>query len=116
MVQSNDKCQASLNDSKPAIAYNLNSGVALYFSNSSSHCTWDMGGSIPATGFHSVILRPDSVKRVTPPTTMIAKTSVEDASNHKPTDLGGSIGKISESPDCDLLVEKNRFSAARVSF
>lgn len=35
----------------------LNSGEALYFSNSRSHAAWVTGGREPVTGFHSVILR-----------------------------------------------------------
>lgn len=72
--------------------YNLNSGVALYFVNSSSQAAWVRGGMTPVMGCHSVMLNPDSVKRVTPPTTMIPMTSVEDIMSHIPTDLGASIG------------------------
>lgn len=100
------------------LTHNLNSGVALYFSNSSSHCASDRGGNIPVTGFHSVILSPDSVSRVMPPTTMIAKTNVDDAISHIPTDFGGRIGRDSAPVRCsdELLVEKNRFSRESESF
>lgn len=47
---------------------------------------------MPVIGFHSVILRPDSVSRVTPPTTTIVRTKDEDIMSQIPTDLGGSIG------------------------
>lgn len=47
-------------------------------------------------GRHSVILRPDSVRRVTPPTTITAKTSVDDRSSQRPTAGGGRIGEVSD--------------------
>lgn len=43
-------------------------------------------------GRHSVMLKPDSVRRVTPPTTMIAKTSVEENKSQPPTAGGANIG------------------------
>lgn len=46
----------------------------MYFSNSSVQSSNVSGGIAPVKGFHSVMLRPDSVRRVTPPTTMIPKT------------------------------------------
>ena len=46
----------------------------------------------PVIGFHSVILKPDSVSRVTPPTTMIAKTKVAEPMSHPPTAGGVRIG------------------------
>ena len=42
----------------------------------------------PETGFHSVIDRPDSVRRVMPPTTTIAKTSAATASSQLAIALG----------------------------
>lgn len=49
---------------------------------------------------------------------MIAKTKVDDAISHKPTDLGGSIGRNSapDSEEFGWLVEKNRFSTESKSF
>lgn len=91
--------------------YNLNSGVALYLSNSSFHCVSDKGGSTPVIGRHSVILRPDSVRRVTPPTTMTAKTSTDDNSNHPATGGGESTGSSAASAGAaEALAEKNRGS------
>jgi len=90
--------------------YNLNSGVALYFSNSLSHSARDNGGRMPVMGCHSVMLNPDSVRRVMPPTTMMANTSVEDKSSQRPTaggDRTGSLGRGS------LFVEKKRTLRAR---
>lgn len=45
-------------------------------------------------GRHSVILRPDSVRRVTPPTTITAKTSVDERRSQRPTAGGGRIGGV----------------------
>lgn len=75
------------------LTHNLNSGVALYFSNSTIHSSYDNGGRIPVMGCHSVILKPDSVKRVTPPTTMIPRTNTEERSNQRPTAGDGRIGR-----------------------
>lgn len=54
------------------------SGVTLYFSHSTAHCSCPIGGRIPLTGSHSVMDRPDSVRRVTPPTTMMKKTNPDE--------------------------------------
>ena len=43
-------------------------------------------------GRHSVMLRPDSVRRVIPPTTMTAKTSVDERRSQRPTPGVGRIG------------------------
>jgi hypothetical protein len=41
------------------------------------------GGSVPVTGFHSTIDKPDSVSRVAPPTsTMIAIRAATENSHH----------------------------------
>lgn len=91
--------------------HNLNSGVRLYLLNSSSHSACERGGRIPDTGRHSVMLRPDSVKRVTPPTTITANTRVEDASSHIATGGGESTGNsAAEGKAEDALEEKNRGS------
>ena len=47
---------------------------------------------MPVMGFHSVILKPDSVRRVTPPTTMMPRTKTEEAMSHLPTESEGRIG------------------------
>lgn len=54
--------------------YILHSGVFLYLANSTSQSAAPRGGKIPLTTFHSVILKPDSVNLVKPPTTTIVKT------------------------------------------
>src|SRR3546814_6218591 len=59
----------------------LYSGICLYFSNSASHAASLSGGSTPVTGSHSVIDRPDSVRRVMPPTATTAITSSATAHN-----------------------------------
>ena len=107
------------------MAYSLNSGVALYFANSSSQSALVNGGRTPAIGFHSVILKPDSVRRVTPPTTITAKTRAEDANNHIATGGGVKVGSSSAlveweddsrllaksaARDADALEEKKRGS------
>lgn len=61
-------------------------------------------------GFHSVILRPDSVRRVTPPTTITAKTRTEENMSHPATGGGESTGS---SAVAAALLEKNRGSKAR---
>lgn len=63
-------------------SYVLNSGDVLYLSNSSSHSAADRGGSVPVIGRHSTMLSPDSVRRVTPPTTTIANTSDAETKSH----------------------------------
>jgi hypothetical protein len=57
--------------------YILPSSLALYLANSSSHSAGPRGGSMPLTGFHSVMLNPDSVRRVRPPTTTMLKVRKE---------------------------------------
>ena len=53
--------------------------MVLYLSNSACHAASLSGGSVPVTGFHSTIDRPDSVSRVAPPTSTIAKMSAATA-------------------------------------
>src|SRR6266700_4169249 len=53
--------------------------MALYFSNCACHSASLSGGSVPATGCHSTIERPDSVSRVAPPIVTIASTSAATA-------------------------------------
>ena len=54
----------------------LYSGISRYLSNSLCHAASDIGGMAPVTGFHSVIDKPLSVRRVRPPTRIIIATSV----------------------------------------
>lgn len=54
--------------------YNRHSGLARYLLNSLSQSASPSGGMIPETTFHSVILSPDSVNLVNPPTTTMEKT------------------------------------------
>jgi hypothetical protein len=76
-----------------------NSGVALYFSNSFSHSASESGGRTPVIGRHSVMLNPDSVRRVTPPTTMTAKTRVEERKSQFATAGVESTGRCC-APGC----------------
>ena len=92
--------------------YSLNSGVALYLSNSFSHSDLVRGGKTPAMGRHSVMLSPDSVRRVTPPTTMTANTSAADATSHPPT-TGGERTGSSPAGISAAFEEKKRGSNAR---
>ena len=65
----------------------LNSGLSLYLANSCSQASSSRGGKEPVTGRHSVILRPDSVRRVNPPKTTIPKTLAAEPSSQYATDL-----------------------------
>ena len=56
-------------------------------------------------GRHSVMLRPDSVRRVTPPTTITAKTSVDERRSQCPTPGVGRIGVDVEALDDSFFVE-----------
>src|SRR5690349_4392178 len=58
-------------------------GIALYPSNSASHSAWLNGGSTPVTGCHSVMERPDSVRRVMPPITTIKNIMAQQARSHQ---------------------------------
>src|SRR5215217_295821 len=60
-------------------------GICLYLANSDSQAGWDIGGTAPVTGFHSVIDRPEPVRRVAPPTTTMASTSTATAKSHTAT-------------------------------
>ena len=48
----------------------------------------DIGGSVPTIGCHSVIDNPECVRRVTPPTTIMANTSAQHSNNHAATARG----------------------------
>jgi hypothetical protein len=52
----------------------------------------------PVMGRHSVMLNPDSVRRVTPPTTMTARTRTEESRSQFPT----AGGEITGSGSCCL--------------
>ncbi len=61
------------------------SGVARYLSNATRQSCSVSGGSVPTIGCHSVIDSPEWVRRVTPPTTIIAKTSRQQARSQTAT-------------------------------
>src|SRR5215471_2615146 len=58
------------------------SGICWYFANSVVQSAADSGGTMPMTGFHSVIDSPDNVSRVTPPTTTIKKINPQHMKSH----------------------------------
>jgi hypothetical protein len=49
-------------------------GICRYFSNACAQAISLRGGIAPVTGFHSVIDRPDPVRRVAPPTATMTIT------------------------------------------
>src|SRR3546814_1688162 len=59
--------------------------------NSASHTASLSGGSTPVTGSHSVIDRPDSVRRVMPPTATTAITSSATAHNQRDSAAGRDL-------------------------
>ena len=59
---------------------------------------------MPVIGFHSVILRPDSVKRVIPPTTITPTVNPPHMNSHFETHEGGKSARVnSSSLACDSL-------------
>src|SRR5215831_383784 len=60
-------------------------GMVLYLANSACQSASPSGGMTPVTGFHSTIESPDSVSRVAPPTSTMAKTSPAMHHSHTPT-------------------------------
>ena len=58
----------------PALS-SLYCGICWYFAKASRQSASLSGGMAPISGRHSVIDSPDSVSRVAPPTTTIAKTN-----------------------------------------
>src|SRR5208282_1449966 len=59
--------------------------IAWYCSNSACQAAALSGGSIPVTGRHSTIDRPDSVSLVAPPTSTMRKISAATESSHNRT-------------------------------
>src|ERR1700755_254045 len=66
-------------------------GIFLYASKASVHCASDSGGTLPVTGFHSTIDRPDSVSRVAPPTSTISAIRAAPEISHQRTARGGLV-------------------------
>ena len=56
--------------------------------NAAAHWAWVNGGTTPITGFHSVIDRPERVRRVMPPTTTISKISAQQPKRQAATAAG----------------------------
>jgi hypothetical protein len=67
------------------------SGIALYFPKAACQSASLNGGMAPRIGCHSVIESPESVSRVAPPTTTIAKTSAATITSQART--AGSAGR-----------------------
>ena len=65
-------------------------------------------------GRHSVMLSPDSVSRVTPPTMMTAMTSADESMSQFPTAGGDSTGSSAAVRGIVPLDEKKRGSSAGV--
>jgi hypothetical protein len=63
-------------------------GIALYLSNASCHCAAPSGGRTPSTGCHSVMERPDSVRRVMPPITTMRNIMAQQARSQR------AIGRV----------------------
>ena len=68
-------------------AYTLYSGNCLYLSNSASHSASERGGLTPLMRCHWVMLRPDSVRRVTPPIRTAPPTITLHPASHTPRTL-----------------------------
>src|SRR5512145_2163511 len=68
------------------------SGVCRYLANSACHSASESGGRAPVTGRHSVIDSPDSVSRVTPPITTMAKIIAQQARSQSATGLVATAG------------------------
>src|SRR6266852_2889160 len=75
-----------LNSSKVIVKWTTRySGIRLYFANSAAQSAAESGGTMPMTGFHSVIDRPERVSRVIPPTTTIRKIIAQQTKSHAAT-------------------------------
>src|SRR5215831_3798091 len=72
-----------LNWSKPIAKWIARySGTFWYLANSAAQSVGESGGTMPISGFHSVIERPERVSRVMPPTTTIRKISPQQRNSH----------------------------------
>src|ERR1700758_2437978 len=68
----------------PALS-TLYCGMWRYFSNSAAQAAAESGGTMPATGCHSVIDSPDRVSRVMPPITTMQKIMPQQNSSQTAT-------------------------------
>src|SRR6516164_5840166 len=82
------------------------SGICWYFVNSAAQSEAVSGGTTPMIGFHSVIDRPERVRRVMPPTTTIAKIMAQQTNSHTATGW-------SHSPVSALLAMTERLAVAK---
>src|ERR1700730_15126849 len=63
------------------------SGICWYFANSAAQSVAESGGTMPITGFHTVIDRPERVSRVMPPTTTIRAIIAQQTKSQATTGL-----------------------------
>ena len=78
------------------------SGICWYFAKAICHAASFKGGIAPETGFHSVIDSPDSVNRVMPPTTTMAKTRNATENSQLAIALGRKL-RMSRAYAAELL-------------
>ena len=72
------------------------SGIWRYFSSSASQPSAVSGGIAPVTGRHSVMDSPESVRRVAPPTRIMAHTKAETITSHQNMDrlVSGAVNAL----------------------
>src|SRR6266404_6246113 len=75
-----------LNSSKVIAKWTIRySGTCLYFANSADQSAAESGGTMPMTGFHSVMERPERASRVMPPITTIRAIIAQQPKSHAAT-------------------------------
>src|SRR6516164_7458751 len=87
------------------------SGICWYFANSTPQSAAESGGTMPTTGFHSVIDRPDRVSRVMPPTTTIKKINAQQTNSQiatAPRRFCGSEASVSFKGEVAAVTTKSR--------
>src|SRR5215470_13382581 len=85
----------TLNSSKVIPKWRIRySGISLYLANSAAQSAAESGGTMPMTGFHSVIDKPERVSRVMPPTITIRKISAQQPNSQT------AIGTTAELARC----------------
>src|SRR5436190_19553536 len=82
-------------------------GVCRYFSNSAAQLATESGGRMPVTGCHSVIDNPESVSRVMPPMTTIAKIIAQQPSSQIATARTGAAVSALSSPGWAIAVGRD---------
>src|SRR5438874_13564128 len=82
-------------------------GICRYFSNSAAQLAAESGGRMPVTGCHSVIDSPESVSRVMPPMTTIAKIIAQQPSSQIATARTGAAVSALSSPRWAIAVGRD---------